>query len=329
VKGPEGVAIAAVTTMAAKDKAVKALGLVGSRARGAARPDSDVDFVLLTDKPERYLVDDWRLDELDLLGPAERSSPRTRGALTERRIAMPGVPPVELNVGLAGWAATNPVDPGSRRVVVDGMRLLHDPEHLLGDLAAACATAARPWLPDNMTWRNPEVELRDWTEDDAPALGPVCGDPDVCRFTSVPWTYSPEAALAWVERLRELRAAGEGMALAITAPGRPQEPLGTVNLVRFSADGREAALGYWLLPAARGRGYATAAARALARWGFRSLHLERIELAILPENAASRRLAERLGARFDGIRPDSHEAEGRSWEMAIYSLEPSFAYSGD
>jgi hypothetical protein len=98
---------------------------------------------------------------------------------------------IELNVGPARWAATDPVDPGTRQVVAGGIRLLHDPEHLLGDLAVACDTAARPWLSESMTHVTPTVRLRDWSPDDAAALRTVCGDADVCRFTTVPWSYSP------------------------------------------------------------------------------------------------------------------------------------------
>ncbi len=37
------------------------------------------------------------------------------------------------------WAGTEPVDPGTRRVVTDGVRVLHDPEQLLADLVRACS----------------------------------------------------------------------------------------------------------------------------------------------------------------------------------------------
>ena len=56
-------------------------------------------------------------------------------------------------------------------------------------------------------------------------------------------------------------------------------PLGNVNLVfRFRADERQAALGYWIAPAARRGGLALAASRLLCEWGFRELSLTRIEL---------------------------------------------------
>jgi RimJ/RimL family protein N-acetyltransferase len=175
-------------------------------------------------------------------------------------------------------------------------------------------------LPESLTLSDGNVVLRDWRPGDAPALRSICGDPDVCRFTSVPWTYERAAATDWVVRVRDGRSTGTTLALAI-AELDADLPVGNVNLVRFSADGRNAALGYWLVPAARRRGLATRAARLLCGWGFEHLGLRRIELAILPGNAASQGVAERLGAQARGLRRDSHRAAGRAWDMLIYELE--------
>jgi hypothetical protein len=44
----------------------------------------------------------------------------------------------ELLARVGAWAATDPVDPGTRRVVRDGMSILYDPGGLLERLAEAC-----------------------------------------------------------------------------------------------------------------------------------------------------------------------------------------------
>jgi RimJ/RimL family protein N-acetyltransferase len=174
-------------------------------------------------------------------------------------------------------------------------------------------------LPQALRLEGERVILRDWRDEDAPALAPVCGEWDVCAFTSLPWRYSEAEALAWIERQRHKRTAGTVLALAIQ--GRNDErALGNVNLAcRPDAD-REAEIGYWLIPEARGRGLVTAAASLLIEWALANLGLDRVELAILPQNLASRRVAERLGATPEGIRERSHEAEGRLWDMTIWSL---------
>lgn len=174
-------------------------------------------------------------------------------------------------------------------------------------------------LPDELRLEGDGVILRAWRDEDAPALAPVCGEWDVCAFTSVPWTYSEREALAWIERQRRKRAAGTVLALAIQ--GRDDErALGNVNLAGFDDGGRAATIGYWLVPEVRGRGLATAATSLLIDWGLRSYGLERIEFAILPENLGSQRVAARVGATLEGIRERSHQAEGRWWDMTIWSV---------
>jgi hypothetical protein len=114
---------------------VRALALVGSYAAGAPRPDSDIDVVLLTEDPSAYIEhDDW----LEDLGAARPLRTRSWGAITERRFALPSGLEVDVGVGTPEWAATDPLDPGTRRVVTDGLRVLHDPDEVLARLVAAC-----------------------------------------------------------------------------------------------------------------------------------------------------------------------------------------------
>lgn len=50
-----------------------------------------------------------------------------------------------------------------------------------------------------------------------------------------------------------------------------------------------------------GQGLATDAARAVTRFGFEDLGLERIEMEIAVDNHASLRIAEKLGYRREGV----------------------------
>ena len=115
-----------------------------------------------------------------------------------------------------------------------------------------------PKLPQTLRLEGDGIVLRDWRDEDAAALAPVCGEWDVSGFSSVPWEWSEPAAVAWIERQRHRRAAGTVLALAIEAPDG-ESPVGTVNLTAFDDRGRSAAVGYWLVPEARSRGLATAA----------------------------------------------------------------------
>ena len=82
------------------------------------------------------------------------------------------------------------------------------------------------------------------------------------RFTTVPPVYSKEAATDWLSRQRQHAERRTAMVFAIIGPGELC-PIGMVGLFGLDRGGHTARLGYWLLGHARGRGLATAAARAL------------------------------------------------------------------
>jgi uncharacterized protein len=126
--------IARVTRWAAERDDVLGLLLAGSYARDAAGPDSDLDLILLTKEIDRYADDTWA-DELDL---GELTRVQTWGPITERRFLTDTGLEVELNIGSPDWARIDPVDPGTRRVVTDGVLILHDPEGALTQLRRAC-----------------------------------------------------------------------------------------------------------------------------------------------------------------------------------------------
>ena len=119
---------------------VAALALVGSWARDAARSDSDVDLVVLTHEPASLTErEDW----IEGLAPgATLARTADWGAVVERRLLLPSGLEVDVAVGLPSWADAAPVDPGTRRVVEDGLRVLDDPRGLLAALVSACETSS-------------------------------------------------------------------------------------------------------------------------------------------------------------------------------------------
>ena len=123
-----------VVRWAAARPDVRAVALAGSRARGTARPESDVDLVLLVDDPRAYLG--WPAQELEEAAVDLRT--RWWGPLLERRFRLPGGLEVELGLAPPQWAAV-PVDAGTRRVVAGGFVVLHDPSGLLGRLVREVA----------------------------------------------------------------------------------------------------------------------------------------------------------------------------------------------
>jgi GrpB-like predicted nucleotidyltransferase (UPF0157 family) len=98
---------------------IAAVALVGSRARGSARLDSDVDLVILADDPMRYLGDTaWTRE----FGSPLRQQVEPYGRLTSIRVWYDGHLEVEFGFADESWAA----DAGGRDVIAAGIRILFD-----------------------------------------------------------------------------------------------------------------------------------------------------------------------------------------------------------
>jgi hypothetical protein len=118
---------------AARQADIRALALVGSWVRGCPGPSSDVDLVVLTEAPARYIDEDGWIGEL---GATELIRTAQWGALTERRVCLASGLEVDVGIARPSWADVAPADPGTLAVVRDGLRALHDPDGLLARLDA-------------------------------------------------------------------------------------------------------------------------------------------------------------------------------------------------
>jgi RimJ/RimL family protein N-acetyltransferase len=65
-------------------------------------------------------------------------------------------------------------------------------------------------------------------------------------------------------------------------------------------------LGYFVVQAATGKGFATEAARATIRYAFEHLQVSRLDLQCRADNGASQRVAERCGFRLEGCQRLRH-----------------------
>ena len=104
----------------------------------------------------------------------------------------------------------------------------------------------------------------------------------------------------FIARQPGLRARREFLGLAVTDAATRRPFLGQVMLHTFAWEHRRAEVGYWLVPAARGRGAGHAAVSLLVEWAFTTLELERLEITTTVDNSDARALAARLGFEQEG-----------------------------
>jgi hypothetical protein len=121
---------------------IRGVALVGSHARGTGRPDSDVDLVILATEPEQFVNDTaWTRR----FGTVSEETKENWGRVTSIRVWFEGGLEVEFGFTSPEWAAA-PMDEGTRQVVASGIRVLLDPDGVLGALRdglGSCCCALR------------------------------------------------------------------------------------------------------------------------------------------------------------------------------------------
>ena len=129
--------LARIVTWATHRNDIVGLALVGSPARGTARPDSDVDLIVLTPQPGSFRESQAWLAGIDwsALGLSVKACrDAVYGAVWSRHVELSDRSWVEFGFARIDWAATRPCDPGTRCVVSGGCRVLYDPVGLLESL---------------------------------------------------------------------------------------------------------------------------------------------------------------------------------------------------
>jgi RimJ/RimL family protein N-acetyltransferase len=141
----------------------------------------------------------------------------------------------------------------------------------------------------------------------------------------LPWchpAYMPEEATAYIESTRNGWAQESSFNFGVF-DAQTGGHLGGVSVNHIVRQNRMANVGYWVRTGATGRGVAVRAVRLAAQFAFEDLGLTRIEIAAIPENVGSRRVAEKAGAKFEAVARNRIVMHGQAYPAALYSLVPA------
>lgn len=146
--------------------------------------------------------------------------------------------------------------------------------------------------------------LKELEPEDIDAVTAICQDPGIQQWTMIPTPYTRADAEVFITEIAPAgRATGTDAVFGLYQ-GATGDLLGAIGLHGITpGDGRRvsfAEVGFWLDPAARGQGYMTEAVRAVCRWAFDALGLDRVEWAAFAPNEQSRRVALRAGFTLEG-----------------------------
>ena len=166
--------------------------------------------------------------------------------------------------------------------------------------------------------RTERLTLRHGWIEDAPALAHAIAHESVAmKLARLPWPYALKDAAAW---LSAPRGVDDPSLLIFRHKDGEVALVGGIAIDMGGEHGPE--LGYWITPAAWGRGYATEAGRAVLAIARETLGLRRIVSGHFVDNPASGRVLTKLGFRATGHVEQRHCAARRTRvPCATYELE--------
>lgn len=172
------------------------------------------------------------------------------------------------------------------------------------------ATVVRPIrVRDQRAWREVNMRNRDWLSPWEATIPPSPpGRPPAHRPTF----------RQMVRHLRGEAYAGRMMPFVVEHEGRLVGQLTVAGITWGSMCSGH--IGYWIDRSVAGRGVMTTAVALATDHCFRTVGLHRIEICIRPENMPSRRVAEKLGFREEGMRPSYLHIDGAWRDHLVFAL---------
>ena len=163
----------------------------------------------------------------------------------------------------------------------------------------------RPLAPgDWEAWREVRKRCRDWLVKWEPRA--IAGHPDP--------TEDRRAFVARCSARDRERELGSGYGFGIFVGDRF---CGEINLNSIQRGPfQNAYIGYWMDEAMAGNSYTPESVVVLLQFAFEELGLHRVQISIIPRNAASRRVVEKLSLRAEGVAERYLEING-TWEDHI------------
>lgn len=180
-------------------------------------------------------------------------------------------------------------------------------------------------MPETPLATDGRIALRRYRLDDVEPLYAAVDESRASIGRWMPWCHEHYAhgdALTWVAGRERAWIESEEYTMMIV-DADSGAILGSSGLNQINHVNAFANLGYWVRASAQRRGVASAAVRLVARYGFEAFGLGRVEIVTDVDNLASRRTAERAGARFEGVCRNRLKQWGCFGDAALYGLIPA------
>lgn len=170
-----------------------------------------------------------------------------------------------------------------------------------------------------MTLSTERLLLRNLHIDDAQRIEQLAGEYDVAKTTlNIPHPYPKGSAAIFIQSVIDSESKGILVTNAIIEKETDQL-IGMMTLKIHQAFQR-GELGYWVGKPYWGKGYGTEAAKALVKYGFEDLQLNKIYAQAFTTNPGSWRIMEKIGLKYEGTLRQHVSRFGEYYDLAQYGL---------
>ena len=172
---------------------------------------------------------------------------------------------------------------------------------------------------ENRTITTSRLILRLFKKSDAEEVARLCNNYNIYINTLyLPYPYSKDDALSWMERHLENYEAGKSYEFAVTdnESGQLLGAIALSNNQRFN----HGEIAYWIGEDFWGKGYATEAAEAIVQFAFREKNYHKVFARCFGSNPASGRVLEKLGMKEEGVLIDHIRKDDRYEDLVHYGM---------
>lgn len=167
---------------------------------------------------------------------------------------------------------------------------------------------------------NDNLLLRSYTREDAAALFKAV---EQNRAHLRPWlswidgTTRQEHSLAYIEMVNTAMERQEAVDAGIFLNG---EIIGSVGMFHWNHQLRKGNIGYWIAKEYEGKGMLSACVNTFINFLFSQLDLNKIEIHFMPSNKRSCAIAEKFGAKIEGVLRDGYLINGKFEDLVIAGI---------
>jgi RimJ/RimL family protein N-acetyltransferase len=161
--------------------------------------------------------------------------------------------------------------------------------------------------------------LRQFKQSDLENLFLGLSNPEVIRYYGVHFKTLEETKKQ-IEWFAELEKNETGIWWAVCSSDNSIF-YGAVGLYYLNNSLQKAELGFWLMPEFWGKGIITESVLLAIEYGFKKMHLKRIEAEVETENSMSIRVMKKLQFVHENTKKDCEIKNGKYISLDVYALE--------